>query len=73
MSTNQLAPDAMAALAGLRASIAKMDAFKAENENPDGEPKCGYARWDERMADFREDIEWSAQFLVGALADVTLP
>lgn len=70
MSGNHLAPDAVRALAGLRASIAKMNAFIAENEDPDGEPKCGYSQWYERMADFREDIDWSAQQLAAALADV---
>lgn len=69
--TNQLTPEAKAALASLRVALARMEKYVAANEDPEGdEPKCGYRQWDEDMADYREWISDAAESLADALSDI---
>lgn len=47
----------------------RKQAFINENNSDDGDPKCGYFKWDETLADFREELESAGDALAEAIRE----
>ncbi|AEJ92035.1 hypothetical protein SEA_HEATHEN_81 [Mycobacterium phage Heathen] len=56
------------ALESFREMQRMKEAFIEENQDPnDGEPECGYSRWDEAITDYNYELAYYGELLADAI------
>ncbi|AOT25445.1 hypothetical protein KIP29_gp19 [Mycobacterium phage BabyRay] len=58
------------ALASFRSMLQMKRDFIEENQDPnDGEPECGYSRWDEAITDYNYELAYYGELLADAIEE----
>ncbi|AIS74160.1 hypothetical protein AVV42_gp19 [Mycobacterium phage Anubis] len=58
------------ALESFRSMLQLKHDFIEENQDPDdGEPECGYSRWDEAITDYNYELAYYGKQLADAVAE----